>query len=209
MCWSVRIHAPVATYARACTQSVPACTFYKCACRYGKRVMVTEGIMAREGGQGEYPISTLVRLVRRARLVEIHEAPSAPMSFRLCVIVCVCVCACARARARVPACVLINLFATRSPRPRRRRLGWAITGSGGLSSVCQCRPRLSSVPVTPADSGASASPGTGTTSPGSWPGTTRSCAHVLRMCWSVRIRAPVATYARVCTQSVPASAFYG
>ena len=35
------------------------------------------------GGQGEYPILTLVRLVRRARLVEIHEAPSAPMPFRL------------------------------------------------------------------------------------------------------------------------------
>ena len=34
-------------------------------------------------GQGEYPIWTLVRPVRSLRLVEIHEAPSAPMPLPL------------------------------------------------------------------------------------------------------------------------------
>ena len=90
-------------------------------------------------------MSTLVRLVRRARLVEIHEAPPAPMPFRLCVCVCVrararawvcvcgyvggcgcawvygcarvcaCVCVGMRARARARVCLRINLHATRSP----------------------------------------------------------------------------------------------
>ena len=48
--------------------------------------------MVKEGwrGEGEYPILTLVRLVRRARLVNMHKAPSTPMPFYLCV--------CARAR---------------------------------------------------------------------------------------------------------------
>ena len=41
--------------------------------------MVREGEGGEGRGQGEYPILTLVRLVRRARLVEIHKAPSAPM----------------------------------------------------------------------------------------------------------------------------------
>ena len=72
--------------------------------------MESEGRRGRGDDKGEYPISTLVRQVRRARLVEIHEAPSAPMPFRLraCVCVCVCVrvcvCVCARVCVFVPVC---------------------------------------------------------------------------------------------------------
>ena len=64
--------------------------------------MVREGEEGEGRGQGEYPILTLVRLVRRARLVKIHEAPPAPMPFRLCV--CVRVRACVRACVRVCVC---------------------------------------------------------------------------------------------------------
>ena len=77
-------------------------------------------------------MSTLVRLVRRARLVEIHEAPSTPMPFRLRARACEFVCV--RVRVCLQACVL-TFTLLGAHLPKRRRLGSAITGSGGLPRV--------------------------------------------------------------------------
>ena len=82
----------------------------------------------RGGGQGEYPRSTLVRLVRRARLVEIHEAPSALMPFSLCVFVCVCARACVCVCVSLRACVLT---VTSTPKGRAGKTGLH-TGDRGL-----------------------------------------------------------------------------